>query len=218
MLKVKYIAVHISNYSDIKETMKSCPSLYFLHEFTIFRDSLFTSFQYSWTWKVQLGASHPCQSPQSSFSSFWSSASHRSAYLCRASLQFHCKFPLKTTKKQFISTIIKNSMQTLEVKITSHNNCLSRNDDATLNSWSQVCRWSYIWLISGTGTLYKNMLVSIGYQNFYFDFVIQTIDRKRIYDWMWENHQTLRANGSTTFFLQFMKHFIRLNLYQIIKS
>ena len=121
-------------------------------------------------------------------------------------------------KKQFISTIIKNSMQTVEVKSTSSHNCLSQNDDATLNSWSQVCRWSYIWLISGTGTLYKNMLVSIGYQNFYFDFVIQTIDRRRIYDWMWENHQTLRANGSTTFFLRFMKHFIRLNLYQIIKS
>ena len=130
------------------------------------------------------------------------------------------QIPLKTKrKKQFMSTIIKNSMQTLEVKSTSsHNNCLSQNDDATLNSWSQVCRWSCIWLISGTGTLYKNMLVSIGYQNFYFDFLIQTIDRTRIYDWMWENHQTLRANGSTTFFLQFMKHFIRFYLYQIIKS
>ena len=121
-------------------------------------------------------------------------------------------------KKQFMSTIIKNSMQTVEVKSTSSHNCLSQNDDATLNSWSQVCRWSFIWLISGTGTLYKNMLVSIGYQNFYFDFLIQTIDRRRIYDWMWENHQTLRANGSTTFFLRFMKHFIILNLYQIIKS
>ena len=121
MLKVKYIAVHISNYSDIKETMKSCPSLYFLHEFTIFRDSLFTSFQYSWTWKVQLGASHPCQSPQSSFSSFWSSASHRSAYLCRASLQFHCKFPLKTTKKkQFISTIIKIQCKLQKLKAPLH--------------------------------------------------------------------------------------------------
>ena len=158
-------------------------------------------------------------SPQSSFSSFWSSASHRSACLCRASLQFHRKFPLKTTtKKQFISTKIKNSMQTVEVKSTSSHNCLSQNDDATLNSWSQVCQWSYIWLISGTGTLYKNMLVSIGYQNFYFDFVIQTIDRRRIHDCMWENHQTLRANGSTTFFLRFMKHFIILKLYQIIKS
>ena len=123
------------------------------------------------------------------------------------------QIPLKTTKKQFMSTIIKNSMQTLEVKSTSsHNNCLSQNDDATLNSWSQVCRWSCIWLISGTGTLYKNMLVSIGYQNFYFDFLIQTIDRRRIYDLMWENHQTLRVNGSRTFYLRCMKHIIRLNV------
>ena len=151
-------------------------------------------------------------SPQSSFSSFWSSASHRSACLCRASLQFHRKFPLKTTKKTIYTTIIKNSMQTVEVKSTSSHNCLSQNDDATLNSWSQVCQWSYIWLISGTGTLYKNMLVSIGYQNFYFDFVIQTIDRRRIYDLMWENHQTLRVNGSRTFYLRFMKHIIRLNV------
>ena len=156
-------------------------------------------------------------SPQSSFSSFWSSASHRSACLCHASLQFHRKFPLKTTI--YINNNQKfNANCRVEVKSTSSHNCLSQNDDATLNSWSQVCQWSYIWLISGTGTLYKNMLVSIGYQNFYFDFVIQTIDRRRIYDWMWENHQTLRANGSTTFFLRFMKHFIRLNLYQIIKS
>ncbi len=52
-----------------------------------------------------------------------------------ASLQFHRKFPLKTTtKKQFISTKIKNSMQTVEVKSTSSHNCLSQNDDATLNS------------------------------------------------------------------------------------
>ena len=118
----------------------------------------------------------------------------------------------------FFKIDINGWSPTVEVKSTSSHNCLSQNDDATLNSWSQVCRWSYIWLISGTGTLYKNMLVSIGYQNFYFDFVIQTIDRRRIYDWMWENHQTLRVNGSTTFILRFMKHFIRLNVYQIIKS
>ena len=161
-------------------------------------------------------------SPQSSVSSFWSSA--RQPVTGQPVCVVHhfnstANSSENNKKKQFMSTIIKNSMQTLEVKSTSsHNNCLSQNDDATLNSWSQVCRWSCIWLISGTGTLYKNMLVSIGYQNFYFDFVIQTIDRRRIYDWMWENHQTLRANGSTTFFLRFMKHFIILNLYQIIKS
>ena len=142
--------------------------------FTIFRDSLFTSFRSDSNTdgrgRFSLGPLI-LVSPQSSFSSFWSSASHRSACLCRASLQFHRKFPLKTTtKKQFISTKIKNSMQTVEVKSTSSHNCLSQNDDATLNSWSQVCRWSYIWLISGTGTLHKNMLVSIGYQNFVFWF------------------------------------------------
>lgn len=186
--------------------------------FTIFRDSLFTSFQYSWTWKVQLGASHPCQSSIFILKFLVVSQSQVSLFVsCITSIPPQISSE-NNKKKQFISTIIKNSMQTVEVKSTSSHNCLSQNDDATLNSWSQVCRWSYIWLISGTGTLYKNMLVSIGYQNFYFDFVIQTIDRRRIYDWMWENHQTLRANGSTTFFLRFMKHFIRLNLYQIIKS
>ena len=179
--------------------------------FTIFRDSLFTSFQYSWTWKVQLGPLI-LVSPQSSVSSFWSSASQFVSCITSIPPQISSE---SNKKKQF-RYINKN--QKFNVKSTSSHNCLSQNDDATLNIWFQVCQWSYIWLISGTGTLYKNMLVSIGYQNFYFDFVIQTIDRRRIHDCMWENHQTLRANGSTTFFLRFMKHFIILKLYQIIKS
>ena len=154
-------------------------------------------------------------SPQSSVSSFWSSA--RQPVTGQPVCVVHhfnstANFLWKQQKKLFISTIIKNSMQTEEVKSTSSHNCLSQNNDATLNSWSQVCRWSCIWLISGTGTLYKNMLVSIGYLNFYFDFVIQTIDWRRIYDLMWENHQTLRVNGSRTFYLRCMKHIIRLNV------
>ena len=105
--------------------------------FTIFRDSLCTSFQYSWTWKVQLGASHPCQSSIFIIKFLVVSQSQVSLFVsCITSIP--PQISSENNKKQFISTIIKNSMQTVEVKSTSSHNCLSQNDDATLNSWSQV--------------------------------------------------------------------------------